>query len=336
MGLFRRHLEQREREQDRRFTKREGRRNRVATYLAAIVGALVSTALVWVISAAPWKKEDPFRITVDINPDQIDTGSGPLGASYISDKPIESLPAVPDTRDRTDCVGRYGWAKEINAVEATVSYALVTVEATTDDLVRLTNLDVVVDERGPAPTGIHLTCPGKGAPNEVRTAFSDLDEDPPSVALSDSTAFNFDVNRSDSEVFLVMAKTETCDCYWHAELVIESGGKKYTERIPKKGSYHTAGPSNAADFLWQDGGWKKFQESQPAVPPKDDAACLLDPEVATAASGVPITLSPGVWQESSCKHSGPCFGVGGYVGRVDVPWRSVMRSGRWRGERCVR
>lgn len=249
--------------------------------LALFVGAAVAVAVVSKVVPEALERPAPdpprFRISTEPNPDRIDIESVSVGASYVTETPIAEV--GPPPRGQDACVGRFEWAEDYDAVQADFSTMRFRVDATTDEPVYITGVNVVVDDRDPPLAGVHLACPGRGVDVPERTVFADLSNEVPSVAVKDKDgtpvdSIHFVVRKGEAESFLTTVSAPTCDCRWHIEVRLEVDGEEHTEVVDDDGRpFRTTSTDDAPTYRWRDGGWVKL-EPVTVEPPPAAGDCL--------------------------------------------------------------
>ena len=273
-----------------------------AAFAAKLVPAC--TDAVW---AMVWPEEGTYRVSVQRNPDRIqvvpnadesdeDGQATSAGGTYLVEGPIDQIGPPPDDADK--CVGRFEWAQQYDAVLADMAQVRVRVDATTDEPVNVTGIDIIVDERNPPLDGVHLACPGRGDVIEDRVVSADLSNQPPTVTVSNggeapSQDVNYVVRRGEPEAFLVIVTTPTCDCLWHIELHVEVDGDERVEVIDDEGKpFRTTASTAATSYRWRNGSWTPLSPVGSPVPPTPTGDCpYLSMNDVDTITGLSWTLS---------------------------------------------
>lgn len=273
----------------------------VTAFVLAVVtalGTIVATGLIDLF-------KDDYQITVEDNPDEVSTATGPRGGSYIVPIPIEDVGPPPNGMN--NCVDRYEWAHDLGGFDADRTFLRLTVAAVGDHDVRIDGFEPrVVDDSSPA-VGAHLTCPGRGEQPEVRSVSVDLDAEPPSASVTDENGLllepPFDVRGDERETFEVSALTVDCDCAWELDVHLILDGEHRTETVRRSDGepFRTSASGGARSYQFIDGEWQSQGEtgdgglpSDEPIPPAPVNACeLLD--TATLAA----LLQQGLSQEAT-------------------------------------
>lgn len=303
------------------------RRKAVGSLVTAFVVAVLGTVgAMFGAAVIDWLTDD-YRITVEDNPDQLSTATGPRGGAYIVPVSIEDVGDPPNQNN--SCVGRYEWARDLDGIDADTTFLRLTVAAVGDHDVRITGFAPRIVERSSPAIGTHLSYPGRGEQPEVRSVGVDLDADPPGVSVTDENGVpietTFDVRGEQRETFEVTVNTMTCDCSWELDvhLVVDGEDRVETVRRSDGEPFRTSGSGNARSYRFVDGAWRAEEEtgedgldgSEPAPPAPVDACELLDtPTIASLLQqGVtpqplgPVTspgLSENLLTETRCSWAG--------------------------------
>jgi hypothetical protein len=210
---------------------------------AAILGAVVAGTLTAVLTAwvVPLLRPDdsssdsaPLNVAVDKWLDRCTTNwfvPRPPDEIDFSAQPATTLPY-----DDPDAFEWPGLPVAAGGSSASPTEVIATVQGRTGTRVVLTDIDVRVHERRPAPAGTVLdkAC---GDPGAFRWLQADLDSDPPVVSpVVDEDAaepgervepieFPYIVSSTQPETFIIEAETDGCDCTWTARLVWQSEGR---------------------------------------------------------------------------------------------------------------
>jgi hypothetical protein len=156
----------------RRLARRYGnwlrRRKVVGALLTAFVVAVLGAIGAVVGGAIVDSVRDDYRLTIEDNPDELSTATGPRGSAYIVPVPIEDV-GDPSNRANT-CVGRFEWARDLGGIDADTTFLRLTATAVGDHDIRITRFEPRVVQRDSPAVGTHLSCPGRG--NSRRSAPS--------------------------------------------------------------------------------------------------------------------------------------------------------------------
>lgn len=313
------------------------RRKVLGSLLTAFVLAAV-TALGTVAGTSIAESiKDDYKITVEDNPDNISSRTGPRGGAYIVPAPIEDVGDPPNMTN--SCVGRYEWARDQQGIDADTTVIRLTVGAEGDHKIRVTGFEPKVITRDSPAIGTHLNCPGRGEQPELRSVGVDLDADPPTTSVTDAQGLPiptiFDVSGDDQETFEVTANTVTCDCSWVLDVHLLVDGEERTETVHASNGkpFHTSSSTNARSYRFIDGAWQPEDEaggnglpgSEPQPPTPVSPCDLLDtPAVAgllqqgvTPEPTGPVTspgLSEALLTETRCSWTGTNTSAGGSQG----------------------
>ena len=211
----------------------------------------------------------PLLVDVRTNLDDFDYTGIAHVPEFLTTRPIGEVGPPPNVRidptaamvSDTNRKGRWAWAHQMGAVDATETLLRMTIQGRDDRPVTLHRVDVMVVERNPPPTGSNLSYFGLGSAVSPDMLAVDLDQDPPAVTYIDESrneqeSFTFSVSRTDVQVLNILAGTGTCDCTWvvklkytyvgePGELTIDDGGKPF----------RTAAPTNADQCHWNGKTW---------------------------------------------------------------------------------
>lgn len=250
----------------------------------AVVGALANVLVPRVVD---WfdGEPDPYVVFIERNPDEIEGEQGPIGGSYLFDRPLEDLGEPPVDDD--SCVGRYKWARDRGGVDADATTVRVTVEATNADLVHVEGFDVKIVHAAAPPPAVHITCPGRGASPEVRSVSVLLDQrSEPEIKTTDEDGdpirFLFEIPKGAAEIFDISALAPNCDCTWQASLRVRVGDDLREVVIDDGGKpFRTVSSLGARSYRWVSGEW--FDEDTPATAPTPSEPATVEN---TAACGI--------------------------------------------------
>ena len=153
---------------------------RAAAFVAGTIVVAAASVLVPDVIDRLRPDSPLYRVSVERSPDRIQFETTSAGGSYILDGPIDHISAPPVDAD--SCVGRFEWAQGYDAVQADTEFVRLRVDATGDEPVYITGLDLLIDDSRPPLRGIHLACPGRGGQIDDRLVNADLSSNPPTVA----------------------------------------------------------------------------------------------------------------------------------------------------------
>ncbi|MFN2507059.1 MAG: toll/interleukin-1 receptor domain-containing protein, partial [Acidimicrobiales bacterium] len=230
------------------------RRSTVAAAAAIVVCAVVFAVVVSVLrgdngdAPAPLATPTtPLLVDVRTNIDDFDYSGTAHVPEFLTTRPINEVGPPPNVRLERGAdgnqKGRWAWARQLGAVDATETLIRVTIQGRDDAPVILQGVEAVVVDRKPPPAGANLSYTGLGSAVTPDTLFIDLDGNPPAVTYVDETlqeqrSFTFSVSRTDVQVLNILAGTGECDCSWvvklkytfagrPGELTLDDGGKPF-------------------------------------------------------------------------------------------------------------
>jgi hypothetical protein len=225
-----------------------------------------------------------FTVEVERNPDQINSPTGPVGGSYLTDKPIQDVGEPP--QEGRSCEGRYLWARQMGAIDADSTLVRVTVEGRSDRPIQLKELKVNVLERRAPSTGTHITCPGRGERPEIRAVSVTLDQLQPKATTSNQDGtpipFLFNLTRGQLEVFDITALAPDCECTWEAVLFVQVSGRTHQQTIRDSDGqpFVTSASVNARSYERDQNRWVARGDpgdAPAALPPAEAFPPLVDP-----------------------------------------------------------
>ncbi|MFJ2162865.1 hypothetical protein [Streptomyces sp. NPDC087856] len=223
------------------------------------------------------KNNDDLHVRVATNPDTMVVAPdvGRLEGRYITQQPIERVPAPPVLRD--SCAGRYAWAHSapLNAVDAYTTFVWVEITALKSP-VRITGAQINYAKNSLAAPykGTLLTCGGKGGGNQPPNVL-DADLDTRKLTFypdggEDPATMNLAIPKGKTEVLIIMGRTEEGLQQWNVTLEAVEGNR--TQAItaypggtevgdPGKTEVHkyfeTAGGLASESYRFQSGQWQR-------------------------------------------------------------------------------
>jgi hypothetical protein len=224
------------------------------------VGAAITQAVTGGITSAGsslWDRiaGEPAPLTVDASVASND------GTAFYFARPAAELGAVPSPD--LGSAARAEWARALGGANASSTVVEVVVQGKSSTAVVLTGLEVRVRDRRPPPGGT-VVRPRGGEAVAVRHFSIDLDPSPAAVSSQPSDVptggpdaaidFPYRVSASEPEVFLLLARTASCDCDWTAELGWAAGGRRGVTTIDDDGMpFRTVSAAAAVDYVEEEG-----------------------------------------------------------------------------------
>ena len=246
--------------------------------LALVIGLAVAILAALLVASGgddhpetPAAREASVPLLVDLrtNIDDFDyTGTAHV-PEFLTTRPIGEVGPPPNVRLQriggvladTNQIGRWTWARQLGAVDATVTLLRVTIQGRDDAPVTLQGLSVVVTNRKPPPRGSNLSYTGLGSAVNPDTVMVDLDEEVPTVTYIDERrneqrSFTFSVSRTDVQVLNILAGTSTCDCSWIIKLKYTYAGEPGEITLDDAGKpFRTVATANADQCYWSGAIW---------------------------------------------------------------------------------
>ncbi|MGH2698468.1 MAG: hypothetical protein ACRDJL_04620 [Actinomycetota bacterium] len=234
------------------------RRSRLKAGVLALSGLIAGSAVsyffpgVWRDIRATFIDDKPVEVTLLNHPVSLRTQGA--GAAYLPAfvVPGEADELTPPPGFEAHPEERFEWAKTLGGVDANFTQVKVVVRGTSSGPVILQDLRVNVVDRQPPLEGIYVP-PSGGDLVDVRWVNVALDESPPRISggegfIPGEGKWNFplQVTESETEVFYIVAATESCDCRWTAELFYLANGQEESITIDNDGRpFRTTARSNA-------------------------------------------------------------------------------------------
>ena len=136
---------------------------------------------------APAETAGPLLVDVRTNLDDFDYTGIAHVPEFLTTRPIGEVGPPPNVRidptaaiaSDTNFKGRWAWAHQMGAVDATETLLRVTIQGRDDTPITLHRVDVVVVERDPPPAGSNLSYVGLGSAVSPDMLAVDLDQEPP-------------------------------------------------------------------------------------------------------------------------------------------------------------
>lgn len=197
-----------------------------------------------------------YEIETLTNIDQIDAVDKP-GGEYLFPVAIQDIGSPPGGLDT--CTGRYLWAREKKAIDASSTLARIAITAKRGHNLQLIAVDKVPMEEPTGPSvGSMVTCGGKGGPpvrhvaldlDTGRNAYFDGEGDEPKE-------LNLSIDPGKTEVVDVLATTERHHWSYKVKLTLLVDGKREEVLVDDDGRpFQTTGSSNARFYRWANEQW---------------------------------------------------------------------------------
>ncbi|MDT3438515.1 MULTISPECIES: hypothetical protein [unclassified Pseudofrankia] len=261
---------------------------------------------------------DPDRAILNLSGAPAVAGAGAVGESYVTTRPVDSLPPPP-SGGRDDCAGRAAWAASVGAAQADISPVRLDVSARRDVPVEVLGFAVHIDaSRVDEPEGALLTCTGAARPDRYSHPVHQL---PQARALARSEAVLLDLARTTSELIpprpdvaavtvppsprtveVAPGRTESilvaglaggCDCRWRLEVSLVVDGERQVVTVGRDGArlgpadsnpgqppFRTVSSTMLTPYRYLEGRWQPAELPLGAAQP----VCPLLPSTEIAAA----------------------------------------------------
>ncbi|WP_433390493.1 hypothetical protein [Micromonospora sp. KLBMP9576] len=218
-------------------------------WFAGVLAAVVTTVLTaWLLAwgllpgrpppPPPSPGPDALPFTVAVRVEHSSTDGWVIDAARSAD-----VPARPGWSGDW-----WQWAGRAAGVPAARQSVYLTVQGVDEAQVTLTDLRVRVVTRRPALRGVFAVAAG-GGPYAYRWVEANLDDDPPLLTAGifeeyekhfpeherKEIRFPYRVSLSDAETFLVVGRTNDCDCDWKVEVDWAAQGRTGTVTVDDAG-----------------------------------------------------------------------------------------------------